>query len=44
MANLGHGSDTMLDEHDSPQWYDIVQHGFALGFPKRPHTKLRKGF
>ena len=21
---LGHGSDTMLDEHESPQLYDIV--------------------
>ena len=27
----------MLDEHDSPQWYDIVHfehNGFALNFPK----------
>ena len=38
--SLGYGSDTMSDEHDSSQWYDIVtfsiiSHGFALGFPKR---------
>ena len=24
MAKLGHGSNTILDEHDSPQWYDII--------------------
>jgi len=24
MAKLGYDSDTMLDEHDSPQWCDIV--------------------
>ena len=35
-----HDSDTMSDEHNSLQWYDIVtfsiiSHGFALGFPKR---------
>ena len=35
--SLGHGSDIMLDEHGSPQWYDIVhfEHNlscFALGF------------
>ena len=25
MTKLEHDSDTMLDEHDSPQWYNIVQ-------------------
>ena len=25
--------------HEPPQWYDIVSsHGFALGFPEKPHT------
>ena len=23
---LGHDSDTMLDKHDSTQWYDFVRH------------------
>ena len=41
--SLGHRSDTMLDEHDSPQWYDIVHFEHKLswlcfGFLKRPHT------
>lgn len=32
---------SLLDEHNSPQWYEIVHfehkfHGFTLGFPKRP--------
>ena len=30
LLSLGHNSDTMLDEHDSPQWYDIVH--FELKF------------
>ena len=35
----------LLEEHDSPHWYDIVhfEHklscGFALGFLKRPRPK-----
>ena len=27
---LGNGSDSMLDEHDSPQWYDIVHFKYKL--------------
>ena len=31
--------DKHVRNHDSRQWYDIVSfHGFAFGFPERPHT------
>ena len=30
--SLGHDSDTMLDEHDSPQWYDIVHFELKLSW------------
>ena len=30
--SLGHDSDTMLDEHDSPQWYDIVHFEHKLSW------------
>ena len=41
--SLGHGSDTMLGIttlHDSMilSILSISSHGFALGYPKRPHT------
>ena len=44
MAKLGHDSDTMLDEHNSLQWYDVVHFEHKLswlcfGLPqKASHT------
>ena len=41
MRSLGHDSNTMLDEHNSPQWYDIVHFEYKLSwlsFPKIPRT------
>ena len=32
MTNLGHDSNTTLDEHDSPQWYDIVHFEHKLSW------------
>ena len=46
MTKLGHDSNIMLDEHDSPQWYDIVyatnSHDFALSFPKLVETFIQR--
>ena len=30
--SLEHDSDTMLDEHDSPQWYNIVDFEHKLSW------------
>ena len=42
--SLGHDSDTMLDEHDSPHWYDIVHFEHKLswlcfGLPQKAGVK-----
>ena len=29
---LGHGTDNMLIEHDSPQWYDIIHFEYKLSW------------
>ena len=45
--SLEHDSDTMLIEHDSPQWYDIVHFEHKLswlcfGLPQKPSYRWRQ--